>query len=73
MLLTRSRAGARPAPAGMIEPMTRLVVAEDSVHQTATDSGSIYRGTARLAPVAGSCVPLVVSTPRAGPVRPART
>ena len=42
VLLTRSRTGVRPTPAGqaLIDPMTRLVAAEDSVLGAATESGA---------------------------------
>ncbi|WP_052809532.1 LysR family transcriptional regulator [Streptomonospora alba] len=46
VLLTRSRRGVRPTAAGqaMIEPLTRLVAAEDAALRTAADSGGAYQG-----------------------------
>ncbi|GAB3474054.1 LysR family transcriptional regulator [Nocardiopsis coralliicola] len=46
VLLTRSRNGVRPTAAGqaMIEPLSRLVAAEDAVRAAAADSGGAYQG-----------------------------
>lgn len=46
VLLTRSRSGVRPTPAGqaLLEPMARLVAAEEIVHGVAADTGGAYRG-----------------------------
>lgn len=53
VLLTRSRTGVRPTPAGqaLIDPMTRLVSAEDGVLGAATESGAAYRGRVAIGAV----------------------
>ena len=50
VLFTRSRNGVRPTLAGqaLIEPMTRLVAAEDAVRDAAADSSGAYRGTVSI-------------------------
>lgn len=50
VLFTRSRNGVRPtlAAQALIEPMTRLVAAEDAVRDAAADSGGTYRGTVSI-------------------------
>lgn len=49
-LLTRSRTGVRPTPAGqaMLDPFRRLVHAEDLVREAAMESGGAYRGSVRV-------------------------
>jgi len=46
VLLTRSRRGVRPTAAGeaMVEPLSRLVAAEDAVLESAMDSRDAYQG-----------------------------
>src|SRR5690625_668926 len=46
VLLTRSRRGVRPTAAGqaMIDPLSRLVAAEDAARRAAADSGGAYQG-----------------------------
>lgn len=46
VLLTRGRQGVRPTAAGeaMIEPLARLVTAEDAALRAAADSGGAYQG-----------------------------
>ena len=53
VLLTRSRNGVRPTPSGqaMVEPLARLVAAEESVHLAAADSGGTYRGEVAIGAV----------------------
>lgn len=50
VLLTRSGRGVRPTAAGesMIEPLSRLVAAEDAVHEAALASSCAYQGTVRI-------------------------
>lgn len=50
VLLTRSRHGVRPTPAGqeLIEPLGRLVAAEDAVRESAMESGAAYRGRVQI-------------------------
>lgn len=69
VLLTRSRAGVRPTPAGqaLLNPMTRLVAAEDAVLDAATESGGAYRG--RIAIGAISVVAETVIAPVVGRLR----
>ncbi|MCP9949798.1 LysR family transcriptional regulator [Actinomadura madurae] len=68
VLLTRSRHGVRPTAAGqaLIEPLGRLVAAEDAVRESAMESGAAYHGRVRIggvsvtaetiiAPVVGGC------------------
>jgi len=50
VLLTRSRHGVRPTPAGqsLVEPLARLVAAEDAVRQTAMEASGVYRGRVQI-------------------------
>ncbi|TDE37677.1 LysR family transcriptional regulator [Actinomadura sp. 6K520] len=50
VLLTRSRHGVRPTPAGqaLMEPLGRLVAAEDAVRQSAMESSGAYRGRVQI-------------------------
>ncbi|TDE52823.1 LysR family transcriptional regulator [Nonomuraea mesophila] len=50
VLLTRSRHGVRPTPAGqaLIEPLRRLVEAEDAVRESAMQSSGSYRGRVQI-------------------------
>lgn len=50
VLLTRSRHGVQPTPAGraLIEPMSRLVAAEEAVRGAAMDSSGTYRGRVHI-------------------------
>lgn len=50
VLLTRSRHGVRPTPAGqaLIEPLQRLVAAEDAVRESAMESSGAYRGRVQI-------------------------
>lgn len=50
VLLTRSRAGVQPTPAGqaLLEPLHRLVAAEEAVRGAAMDSGGAYRGRVQI-------------------------
>ncbi|WP_187271773.1 LysR family transcriptional regulator [Aeromicrobium terrae] len=69
VLLTRSRTGVRPTPAGqaLIEPLTRLVTAEDGVLDAATESGGAYQG--RVAIGAVSAAAEIVIAPIVGLLR----
>jgi len=69
VLLTRSRAGVRPTPVGqaLLDPMTRLVTAEDAVLEAAADSSGSYRG--RVAIGAISVVAETVIAPVVGRLR----
>lgn len=69
VLFTRSRNGVRPTLAGqaLIEPMTRLVAAEDAVRNAATDSGGTYRGTVLIGAI--SVVAETVIAPVVGQLR----
>ncbi|UPK76312.1 LysR family transcriptional regulator [Nocardioidaceae bacterium SCSIO 66511] len=53
VLLTRSRRGVRPTPAGqaLLEPFARLVAAEDSVRGTAMESAGAYHGQVQIGAV----------------------
>ena len=53
VLLTRSRNGVRPTPAGqaLLEPLHRLVSAEDAVRGAAMDSSGTYRGRVQIGAV----------------------
>ncbi|MEV5413006.1 LysR family transcriptional regulator [Thermopolyspora sp. NPDC052614] len=53
VLLTRSRRGVQPTPAGqaLLEPLRRLVAAEDDVRGAAMDSSGTYRGRVRIGAV----------------------
>ncbi|MBB4908483.1 LysR family transcriptional regulator [Actinophytocola algeriensis] len=46
VLMTRSRRGVRPTAAGqaLLEPLRRLVAAEEAVRESATESGGAYAG-----------------------------
>lgn len=50
VLLTRSRHGVRPTPAGqaLLEPLRRLVAAEDAVRESAMESSGAYRGRVQI-------------------------
>ncbi|MCP9966549.1 LysR family transcriptional regulator [Actinomadura madurae] len=50
VLLTRSRHGVRPTAArqALIEPLGRLVAAEDAVRESAMESGAAYHGRVRI-------------------------
>jgi DNA-binding transcriptional LysR family regulator len=50
VLLTRSRHGVRPTAAGqaLIEPLGRLVAAEDAVRESAMETGAAYHGRVRI-------------------------
>jgi DNA-binding transcriptional LysR family regulator len=50
VLFTRSRQGVRPTPAGtaLIEPLRRLVEAEDAVHESVMESSGAYRGRVQI-------------------------
>ncbi|MEV4176874.1 LysR family transcriptional regulator [Nonomuraea sp. NPDC049709] len=50
VLLTRSRHGVRPTPAGqaLIEPLRRLVAAEEAVRESAMESSGAYRGRVQI-------------------------
>lgn len=53
VLLTRSRRGVRPTPAGqaLLDPLNRLVAAEDSVRGVAMDSAGTYHGQVQIGAV----------------------
>ena len=59
VLLTRSRSGVRPTPSGqaLLQPMARLVAAEEDMLDAATESGGSYRGR-----VAIGAISVVVET-----------
>ncbi len=59
VLLTRSRSGVRPTPSGqeLLQPLARLVAAEEDVYEAATESGGSYRGR-----VAIGAISVVVET-----------
>ncbi|WP_159033591.1 LysR family transcriptional regulator [Streptomyces sp. WMMB 322] len=50
VLLTRSRHGVRPTPAGqaLLDPLGRLVAAEDAVRESAMESSDAYRGRVQI-------------------------
>jgi DNA-binding transcriptional LysR family regulator len=50
VLLTRSRQGVRPTPAGenLLESLNRLVAAEDAVRESAMESSGAYRGRVQI-------------------------
>ncbi|WP_165959078.1 LysR family transcriptional regulator [Actinomadura sp. KC345] len=50
VLLTRSRHGVRPTPAGqaLMEPLGRLVAAEDAVRESAMEASGAYRGRVQI-------------------------
>ncbi|MQA08925.1 MAG: LysR family transcriptional regulator [Pseudonocardiaceae bacterium] len=50
VLLTRSRHGVRPTPAGeaLVEPLGRLVAAEQAVRESAMESSGAYRGRVQI-------------------------
>lgn len=50
VLLTRSRRGVRPTPAGenLLDPLNRLVAAEDTVRESAMESSGAYRGRVQI-------------------------
>jgi DNA-binding transcriptional LysR family regulator len=50
VLLTRSRHGVRPTPAGqaLLEPLGRLVAAEEAVRESAMESSGAYRGRVQV-------------------------
>ena len=53
VLLTRSRRGVRPTPAGqaLLEPLSRLVAAEESVRGAAMESADAYHGQVTIGAV----------------------
>lgn len=53
VLLTRSRRGVQPTPAGqaLLEPLSRLVAAEEAVRGTAMDAGGAYWGRVQIGSV----------------------
>lgn len=53
VLLTRGRHGVRPTPAGqaLIEPLGRLVAAEDAVRASAMEASGAYRGRVQIGAV----------------------
>lgn len=53
VLLTRGRHGVRPTPAGqaLLEPLGRLVAAEEAVRESAVESNSAYRGRVHIGAV----------------------
>lgn len=53
VLLTRSRRGVRPTPAGqaMLEPLRALVAAEEAVRESALESGGAYVGGVHIGAV----------------------
>ncbi|MGJ9413616.1 LysR family transcriptional regulator [Aeromicrobium sp. CF4.19] len=53
VLLTRSRTGVRPTPAGvaMLEPLTRLVEAEDDARRAAVAAGGVTQGRVEIGAV----------------------
>jgi DNA-binding transcriptional LysR family regulator len=61
VLLTRSRHGVRPTPAGeaLIEPLTRLVAAEDAVREAAMDSSGAYRGRVQIGGVSATAETII--------------
>jgi len=69
VLLTRSRAGVRPTPAGqsLLDSMARLVAAEDAVTEAATESGGSYRGRVAIGTI--SVVAETVIAPVVGRLR----
>ncbi|MEQ3553240.1 LysR family transcriptional regulator [Pseudonocardia nematodicida] len=69
VLLTRSRTGVRPTPAGqaLLEPMARLVAAQDAVHGAAMEARGSYHGSVRVGGVSVTVEMLVA--PVVGRVR----
>jgi DNA-binding transcriptional LysR family regulator len=69
VLLTRSRTGVRPTPAGqaLLGPMARLIAAEDAVLDAATESGGAYRGRVAIGTI--SVVAETVVAPVVGRLR----
>lgn len=61
VLLTRSRSGVQPTPTGqsMLEPLARLVAAEDAVRSAATYSGGTYRGTVAIGAISATTESIV--------------
>ncbi|MCT2583149.1 LysR family transcriptional regulator [Actinophytocola gossypii] len=61
VLLTRSRHGVRPTPAGqaILEPLRRLVAAEDDVRESAMESSGTYRGRVRIGGVSVTAATIV--------------
>jgi DNA-binding transcriptional LysR family regulator len=61
VLLTRSRRGVRPTPAGeaLIEPFGQLVRAEDAVRDAALGSSGAYRGRVRIGSVSALAETLI--------------
>ncbi|MFF3460714.1 LysR family transcriptional regulator [Streptomyces sp. NPDC002730] len=53
VLLTRSRRGVRPTPAGqaLLKPLGRLVAAEEAVRESAMESSAAYRGLVQIGSV----------------------
>lgn len=69
VLLTRGRHGVRPTPAGqaLLEPLTRLVEAEDAVRDSAMESSGTYRGRVQIGGV--SVTAEVIIAPVVGRLR----
>jgi DNA-binding transcriptional LysR family regulator len=69
VLLTRSRRGVRPTPAGqaLIEPLSRLVAAEEAVRGAAMDSNGTYSGRVQIGGVSVTVETIV--TPVVGRLR----
>lgn len=69
VLLIRSRRGVRPTPAGqaLLEPLTRLVAAQESVRDAAMDARGSYRGPVWIG--AGSVTAELLVAPVVGELR----
>jgi DNA-binding transcriptional LysR family regulator len=69
VLLIRSRRGVRPTPAGqaLLEPLARLVAAQDSVRDAAMDARGSYRGRVWIG--AGSVTAELLVAPVVGELR----
>jgi DNA-binding transcriptional LysR family regulator len=61
VLLTRSRHGVRPTPAGeaLIEPLGRLVLSEDAVREAAMETSGAYRGRVQIGGVSATAETIV--------------
>ncbi|OZM83246.1 LysR family transcriptional regulator [Pseudonocardia sp. MH-G8] len=61
VLLTRSRQGVLPTPAGeaLIGPLGRLVAAEDAVREAAMDSSGAYRGQVQIGGVSATAEAII--------------
>lgn len=69
VLLTRSRNGVSPTPSAqaLLEPLSRLVAAEDAVHCAAAESSGVYRGRVTIGAI--SVVAETVVAPVVGRLR----